>query len=404
MARRARPLLIGLLVLLSLLGGAGAAFAQRASSDVRIVLPIRAIELDVAKADLALQVVNTTPERRTVSFEFTNVPQGWDVAVWNNIFDFRLKQIAIEPATTAGPTGQDVRLRIQPPGGVRPGTYIFHMAVKSPDGAVTYDAFPLTITVKAPPEVQDLGVTVAAQFPVLSGPPTSQFEFEIAIRNQTGAAQSFDLSAEVPQTWQVQFKPSFEEKIINTTSVLKDATQRVVVRVTPNQRASAGTYQIPVTVNNPANEAHRQVINLTVNVTGQGQLTTTTPTGQLNMESTAGKGTSGTFRLINFGTADLTGIALAADAPTDWKVQYQIDRVDLPQNQQVDIPVTITPPENAIPGDYIVTLRASHPDTTGSIDMRVTVAQSTIWGWLGIVLVIVVLGSIGALFLRLGRR
>ena len=76
----------------------------------------------------------------------------------------------------------------------------------------------------------------------------------------------------------------------------------------------------------------------------------------------------------------------------------------LPANQQIDIITTILPAADAIPGDYLVTLRANHPDTNASLELRVTVAQSTIWGWLGIVLVVLVIVILGALFVRLGRR
>ena len=111
------------------------------------------------------------------------------------------------------------------------------------------------------------------------------------------------------------------------------------------------------------------------------------------------------MRLTNFGTADLTDINLLADAPSSWEVSFELSPVpSLPANQQIDIITTVLPAADAIPGDYLVTLRSNHPDTNASLELRVTVAQSTIWGWLGIVLVVLVLVILGALFLRLGRR
>ena len=70
----------------------------------------------------------------------------------------------------------------------------------------------------------------------------------------------------------------------------------------------------------------------------------------------------------------------------------------------IDIPVTIIPTKDAIPGDYLITLRTIHPETTDFLEMRVTVAQSTIWGWLGIVLVFAVIGGLAGLYWRIGRR
>ncbi|MDE2764948.1 MAG: hypothetical protein OXI25_00760, partial [Chloroflexota bacterium] len=64
----------------------------------------------------------------------------------------------------------------------------------------------------------------------------------------------------------------------------------------------------------------------------------------------------------------------------------------------------ITPPSDAIPGDYAVTITARSPEDFSDVEFRVSVSQSTIWGWLGIVIVIIVLGGLIGLFVRLGRR
>ena len=101
----------------------------------------------------------------------------------------------------------------------------------------------------------------------------------------------------------------------------------------------------------------------------------------------------------------MEGITLLADAPQGWEVTFESSEVlPLPVNNQIDMPVTVIPAGDAIPGDYLVTLRANHIDASDTLELRVTVAQSTIWGWLGIVLVILVIGGLGALFWRLGRR
>jgi uncharacterized membrane protein len=124
------------------------------------------------------------------------------------------------------------------------------------------------------------------------------------------------------------------------------------------------------------------------------------------MQADAGKGATNTFRLVNVGTAALSSIRLTSDKPADWEITYQIDTVETlgTTANQIDIPFTVTPPEDAIPGDYEITLRAQAADASGQATLRVTVEQSTIWGWLGIVLVILVIGALIGLFWRLGRR
>ncbi|MDA1035444.1 MAG: NEW3 domain-containing protein, partial [Chloroflexi bacterium] len=128
----------------------------------------------------------------------------------------------------------------------------------------------------------------------------------------------------------------------------------------------------------------------------------------LSMGATAGEEASNVLRLTNYGTGNVKDIALDADAPPQWEVtfpQFVDDTVgELPINQQIDVQVKITAPDDTIPGDYMVTLRGRSQDALGEVDIRVTVDQSTIWGWLGIVLVLLVVGGLLGVFWRLGRR
>ena len=94
------------------------------------------------------------------------------------------------------------------------------------------------------------------------------------------------------------------------------------------------------------------------------------------------------------------------DPKVVWDYKASDDREEKREKPKAEKDETkkLTPPDNAVPGDYIVTLRGRSADASSTVNLRVTVEQSTIWGWLGIVLVLVVLGSLGGLFWRLGRR
>ena len=261
------------------------------------------------------------------------------------------------------------------------------------------------------PPSTDTGVAVTVTYPALSGPSTSEFEFEIVIDNDTGADSSFNLTAaaldqngQLLPGWDITFSPSFgQERVISSISVGDALNERVDVRVTPPRNTPPGDYLIPVQVQDDAGfEADALLL---VTIRGRGEVFLGTDTGLLNVDATAGEEASTKLRLTNFGTAELLEIGLLADAPQGWEVTFQQTPIpSLPANQQIDIITTILPAADAIPGDYLVTLRANHPDTNASLELRVTVAQSTIWGWLGIVLVVLVIVILGALFVRLGRR
>ena len=417
-------------VVLLLMSVAAVASAQEAS-DITLDSPFRSFELGVSevRVDLDVKLRNSAEDRRLVKLTIEalpgeEMPEGWAIAVWNRFFDYKIGELLVEPTTEDTPP-QNLRLRIALPATddedyERPpaGDYPFVLNVTSPDGSVLYERAVFTVTLpEAPPEEDEEAgsLILRSSFPVLSGPATSRYEFEVVIRNETGEERSFDLKADVlneslepVQNWQIAFLPRFgDEKIISTISVPNNLTENVKVRVTPPRNTPPGDYLIPVTVSSEG-QVYEEISALTLNIRGQGSLSATTDTGLLNVDATAGSAASIVLRLWNLGTAPLTDINLSADRPPDWKVTYSRDAVDelsdLSGENWADIALTIEPPGDAVPGDYLVTLRASNAESTDTVEMRVTVTQSTIWGWLGIVLVLSVLGGLLGLFVRLGRR
>ncbi len=384
-------------------------------ADVRLDSAVRSLEMGPreTRTDLTVDLYNTTADRRLVKIELDDIPAGWDIAVWDRFFDFKVGEIVVEPpAPDDTGASQSLRLRVDLPDDRPPaGEYGFGLRITSPDGSIEYDSARYTIIVPDPPASTDTGVAVTVTYPALSGPSTSEFEFEIVIDNDTGADSSFNLTAaaldqngQVLPGWDITFSPSFgQERVISSISVGDALNERVDVRVTPPRNTPPGDYLIPVQVQDDAGFEADALLLITIR--GRGEVFLGTDTGLLNVDATAGEEASTRLRLTNFGTAELLEIGLLADAPQGWEVTFEPSTVPpLPANNQIDIPVTVLPAADAIPGDYLVTLRANHPDTNASLELRVTVAQSTIWGWLGIVLVVLVIVILGALFVRLGRR
>ncbi len=408
-------LLLVLATLTLAFGLLSAAVSAQQPADVRMDSAVRSLEMGPreTRADLTVDLYNTTSDRHLVKIEIDDIPADWDIAVWDRFFDFKVGEIVVEPPTPDDPgPSQSLRLRVDLPDERPPkGNYSFGLRITSQDGSVEYDRARYIITVPEPPATTDASVSVDVTYPALSGPATSEFEFEIVIANDTGAESSFDLSAAaVGQTgqvlpgWDINFSPSFgQERVISSISVGDGLNERVDVRVTPQRNTPPGDYFIPVQVQDDAGFDAEALLLLTIR--GRGEVFLSTDTGLLNLDATAGEEASTKLRLTNFGTGDLTDIGLLADAPSGWQVNFEVDSVaDLPVNNQIDITTTVLPAADAIPGDYLVTLRSNHPDTNASLELRVTVAQSTIWGWLGIVLVVVVILILGGLFVRLGRR
>jgi uncharacterized membrane protein len=109
----------------------------------------------------------------------------------------------------------------------------------------------------------------------------------------------------------------------------------------------------------------------------------------------------------NTGTVILNNVTFSSSKPEGWTIKFSPEKVDalaLGGTREVD--VTITPSAKAIAGDYMISLSVSDDSGSayGSIDVRTTVVTPTIWGVVGIGIVVVVVAGLVFLFMRLGRR
>jgi uncharacterized membrane protein len=64
----------------------------------------------------------------------------------------------------------------------------------------------------------------------------------------------------------------------------------------------------------------------------------------------------------------------------------------------------MTPSGDAIAGDYVVSFTATNDQANASQDIRVTVETSLLWGLVGVVLIVAVLGGLYWVFRTYGRR
>jgi len=141
-------------------------------------------------------------------------------------------------------------------------------------------------------------------------------------------------------------------------------------------------------------------------VTGQSQLTVTSPDGNLSGQANAGKASAVNVVLRNTGTAPALGVQLSASAPSGWDVTFSPQTIaEIPPGQQVEVSANIQPTDKAVAGDYMVTVKAQPSDgSSQSADFRITVLTSTLWGIVGIALIAVALGVVALAVVRFGRR
>ena len=243
---------------------------------------------------------------------------------------------------------------------------------------------------------------MSARYTSLTGPSGSTFEFRVDMTNRSDTQRSFDLGADAPPGWQVSFKPTFEDSRITSLSMNAGQTSSLDIEVQPPLRAQPGSYDIFLVA---TSDDFQAVAPLEVELTGRPDVVIGTRDDLLNVEATAGQGTSVSMKVIGIGTAAVRNINFLTDAPAGWQVT--VDSEGIPQlepGEIEEVTVSITPPNKTIPGDYRVSIFASSTEAEDDVDLRVTVLRSTIWGGVAIAIIILVIIGMGALFLRLGRR
>ena len=150
----------------------------------------------------------------------------------------------------------------------------------------------------------------------------------------------------------------------------------------------------------------KETIELTARVTDLYLFYFITDTGRLNTEVTAGKENHLAIKVGNTGTAVIDKIDFASSKPAGWKITFNPDQVEsLEPGLAQEVDVVIELPGKAIAGDYMVTMQTISADMASrKLDLRITVLTPTIWGWVGILIVLVVIAGVAVIFRRLGRR
>jgi len=251
-------------------------------------------------------------------------------------------------------------------------------------------------------------VELRSDFPVVSGKSGDAIEFEVEVRWIGGERRVFDLTATPPPGWKADISSSGKYPEVKIGAIVMEARKfsgtkvKIKVEPLPGNFPEPGDYPVMFEA---GSEDISETVELTAKVTAKYEFEMRTPTLQLNTEGTAGKDNPLTVLLVNSGSDPIENLSLASTKPEGWDITYEPEKVEsLAPGTTQELDVTITPPKDTIAGDWSVTLRANSEQASDSLDLRVTVLTPTIWGWVGILIVVLVIAGVGVVFWRLGRR
>jgi len=327
------------------------------------------------------------PER--LSLSVAGVPTGWTATLLGG----GQPVAAAMPATN---DGVSLDLRLDVPKDAAIGT---HTLTVSADGASSHITLPVAVTLAKELPAK---LSLQPQLPELRGSSRSSFEYTMTIKNDSGKKLLVSLAADAPRNFDTSFTEAYGTQQLTAIPVEAGKTKDIKLKVTPPDTVDAGHY--PVTVHVAAEDAKAST-QVSLDITGEPKLTMSGREGLLSARATAGSETSVPIIVTNTGTAPAENIALSASAPEGWKITFDPKTIDrIAPNQHKEVQAHISPPANAIAGDYVTTFNGASRGETGTANFRVTVATSTEWGIAGV-------GIIGAALLimvgavtRFGRR
>jgi len=332
--------------------------------------------------------LRTEAAPQVARLEMQQIPEGWTATFrgGGNI----IRAVYVQPEKEAS-----VTLRLEPPADVAAGTYQFVVVARG-EGSVAELPLELTVQEKVPPSL-----TFEVELPTLKGKPTTTFRYSATLKNEGDEDLSVNLLADAPPGFLVSFKLVGQE----VTSLPLEANQskRLSIEVRPFIEVPAGSYPITVRAQGGGAEA---TLSLTAEVTGEPELTITAPDGRLSGRAYVGRETPLKIIVQNTGTAPARGVELSSTEPSGWSVEFEPKEIDeIPAGRQVEVTAKVRPADKAVAGDYMVTVRARPEDgASESVDFRITVLTSTLWGVVGVALIAVAVAVVGLAVLRFGRR
>ncbi len=142
-----------------------------------------------------------------------------------------------------------------------------------------------------------------------------------------------------------------------------------------------------------------------VEIVGSYSIDLTTPDQRLSTEVSADGSSEVQLIVTNTGTAPIQGVQLSSTPPSNWDVSFAQGTVpEIGAGESVTAVATVTPSDQAVAGDYIITFSADSEQASSSVDIRTTVNPSALWGFIGIALIALTLAGLAWVFRRFGRR
>jgi uncharacterized membrane protein len=356
-----------------------------ATSGVTVYTPNTKVSVPPGQGiDYSVDIINNTPEMQNIDIAVNGIPKGWNYFLKSG--NLAIRRIAVLPGEK-----KNLSLRVEVPFQVNKGNYRFSI------NAAGFATLPLMISVT---EKGTFKTEFTCDQQVIEGKANATFTFNTEVINRTADKQSYAFFARAPRGWEAIFKSQFKQ--VTSVETEPSSTTSISIDINPPDNIKEGRYTIPITAGTSSTSAN---LDLEVVITGSYAMELSTPSGLLSGRITAGDSKKLELQITNNGSSELKSVAFSATKPLDWNISFEpkiIDRIE--SGKSVQAFAIIKPDKKAIAGDYVVTIVAQNPEIKSDALFRITVKTPMLWGWIGILIIGLAIGSIYYLFRKYGRR
>lgn len=343
-----------------------------------------------------LNFINKGRTDETVDVRVAQAPEGWKTKI-------KTYRYTVTGLHVPADEKKSLTFEAVPDQQVPPGDYAFVVEAQTRDGRFKMSQkIHVTLVGDQESQEKDQAVKLTTSYPVIRGPSDAAFEFSVEVDSRLGQEAIFDLFAQGPKGWEINFKPAYETKFISSIRLKANQSQNIAVEVKPAVNSPAGEYPINLRVSSGDAKAEA---NLTVILTGTYAIEAGTSSGLLSLEARQGLPANVSFFVKNTGTAVNHDIKFMTFKPENWKVEFEPERIELIEpNGLKQVEMTITPYAEALVGDYSVGVKVEGEKASKTLEFRASVKASSAWGWIGIGIIVAVVAGLFGLFRMLGRR
>lgn len=376
----------GLILVLALLFGPILnAMPARAAGGVTLYTAYPSISAPPGESlNYSVQLKNDTGSVITVPLTIANLPQGWNAKMTGDGWD--LSEISVLPNAS-----QTITLAVTVPMQIDKGAYRFTL------NAGSLASLPLTVQITEKGTYQTELTTEQAN---LEGHSDATFTYSVNLQNRTAEKQTYALTSQAEEGWDVTF--SADSKQVSSVEVDPGAGKSITVNVKPAENVTKGKFKIPIRAYNQSTDSQ---LVLEADISGKYSMELTTPSGLLSTDVKAGGDRTVELLVKNTGTADLSGINLTSSSPSNWEVTFNPKTIDkLAAGKSTTVEAKLSASDKAIAGDYVTDMTAQASEASATATFRVAVKGSVLWGWIGVLIILVILGGIYVLVRKYGRR